>query len=612
MTAAGQEEQLAAYHWAMSSNNNSSRIVPTNSDVLIVLPSGAVGSKWEKVPKLLSWPGNYALQKWIQEHPGIVLLEQTFPFVQNQVAETGGRFLVTYQESLEFMRQQQFADDASNLLYLNAVVPLRWHLAQPSTGLAFCKQLVTTVRTNTTGRVVLPPPPLPMQPPPPPVAVAAVIAAPRAPNPIIVQQDNQDLFQKPPLQEQQKTLQACLEQKRSSATKRQKTTTRRRLTPTHLLVPITQETGQLPTTTAGHLRADGENELNNNKKEKTSAVPPPMPKEMTIKTAAGGSVTLSTQAAAPPSPPKQLPAAQQQADLKKKRNPTVDDNHDKPPWPLLTEQRKKRQPKSSSGELISFESTSELVHYYATPIFSIALCHRRYSLPPKKAAASKNKKKATTTTTTTKKRKSPVKKKASPKKSPKATKEQQRPVVVVVKKSRKQQRTRKTTKKPARVDTTTNNSNNNAALSVQSSSPGVLPRGVTQRASGKWVRFGKMCLGFVFLLGAMWVLVLLLLLLLLLLLWGAWLTLLATVCFYTQQQAQVYFAGASRYVGVFDSSREAANAYTHFKSFLSSYREGASQGIYSKEYLSQLIDLGRQHAMNEVGVAAASALHNRA
>ena len=66
---------------------------------------------------------------------------------------------------------------------------------------------------------------------------------------------------------------------------------------------------------------------------------------------------------------------------------------------------------------------------------------------------------------------------------------------------------------------------------------------------------------------------------------------------FDSQQAQVYFAGASRYVGVFNTSWEAANAYTKFKEYLKSYKKGASDGSYSKQYVSQLVDQGRHHAM---------------
>lgn len=70
--------------------------------------------------------------------------------------------------------------------------------------------------------------------------------------------------------------------------------------------------------------------------------------------------------------------------------------------------------------------------------------------------------------------------------------------------------------------------------------------------------------------------------------------------FFITQQAQVYFCGASRYVGVFDTSHQASKAFSDFKKYLQPYKKRAQDGQYSKEELQNLIDQGRQHASEAV------------
>lgn len=72
------------------------------------------------------------------------------------------------------------------------------------------------------------------------------------------------------------------------------------------------------------------------------------------------------------------------------------------------------------------------------------------------------------------------------------------------------------------------------------------------------------------------------------------------VLFY--QQAQVYFAGASRYVGVFNNSHQANNAYAAFKKFVKPYKVDALNGTLGQDRLHSLMDEGRKNAAREVGV----------
>ncbi|GAX11589.1 hypothetical protein FisN_1Lh048 [Fistulifera solaris] len=83
--------------------------------------------------------------------------------------------------------------------------------------------------------------------------------------------------------------------------------------------------------------------------------------------------------------------------------------------------------------------------------------------------------------------------------------------------------------------------------------PGNLPKGVTRRPSGKW-------------------------------------------------QAQVYFAGASRYVGVYSSSHQANSAHDAFKKFLKPYKKDALDGELSRENIHALVEEARRYVVRELGI----------
>jgi len=67
------------------------------------------------------------------------------------------------------------------------------------------------------------------------------------------------------------------------------------------------------------------------------------------------------------------------------------------------------------------------------------------------------------------------------------------------------------------------------------------------------------------------------------------------------QQAQIYWAGQSRYVGVYDSSRLAARAYTVTQDFLRQYRtSGAFSRDTPKEALAAVFATARRIADDAV------------
>ena len=70
------------------------------------------------------------------------------------------------------------------------------------------------------------------------------------------------------------------------------------------------------------------------------------------------------------------------------------------------------------------------------------------------------------------------------------------------------------------------------------------------------------------------------------------------------QQAQVYFAGASRYVGVYSSCHKANSAYGAFKKFLKPYKTDAMRGVLSRQKIQSLVDEGRRHVEKEFGIDA--------
>ena len=68
-----------------------------------------------------------------------------------------------------------------------------------------------------------------------------------------------------------------------------------------------------------------------------------------------------------------------------------------------------------------------------------------------------------------------------------------------------------------------------------------------------------------------------------------------------QQQAQTYFAGQSRYVGVYDTSRLAARAYVVVQDYLRQYRENRSFTKETpKEELARIFAAARKAADDAV------------
>ena len=74
-----------------------------------------------------------------------------------------------------------------------------------------------------------------------------------------------------------------------------------------------------------------------------------------------------------------------------------------------------------------------------------------------------------------------------------------------------------------------------------------------------------------------------------------------TILYSLFQQAQTYFAGQSRYVGVYDTSRMAARAYVTVQDFLRKYRDNRSLTKDSpKEELARIFSTARKAADDAV------------